>query len=87
MKLQAITQAINYLRQQGWLFWFEWTITAILIIGVALTSYNIYPLNIWLSFIGNLGWMVLGYLWRKWSLFIVELIIVAIYLGGLYNTL
>ena len=78
---------INFLRNKTWDFWFEWGCTFVLIIGVALTSYNIYPLNIWLSFLGNLGWMVLGYMWRKWSLFIVELIIVVIYIGGLYNTL
>jgi hypothetical protein len=78
---------IDFLKKQTWEFWFEWVCTLVLIIGVALTSYNIYPLNIWLSFLGNLGWMVLGYMWRKWSLFIVELIIVVIYIGGLYNIL
>jgi hypothetical protein len=78
---------IDFLKKQTWDFWFEWAITAILIVGVALTSYNVYPLNIWLSFIGNFGWMILGYLWRKWSLFVVELIIVVIYMAGLYNTL
>lgn len=76
---------INALRNKTWEFWFEWGCTLVLIIGVALTSFNIYPLNIWLSFLGNLGWMILGYLWRKWSLFVVELIIVVIYMGGLYN--
>jgi hypothetical protein len=52
-----------------------------------MTSYNVYPLNIWLSFLGNLGWMVLGYIWRKWSLFVVELIITIIYVAGIYNIL
>ena len=78
---------IDFLRKQTWEFWFEWTCTVVLILGVALTSFNIYPLNIWISFLGNLGWMILGYMWRKWSLFIVELIIVAIYLVGIYNIL
>lgn len=78
---------VEYLKKQTWEFWFEWICTVVLIVGVALTSFNIYPLNIWLSFLGNLGWMILGYMWRKWSLFIVEAIIVAIYIGGLYNIL
>lgn len=76
---------IEFIKKQGWEFYFEWASTVVLIVGVALTSFNIYPLNVWLSLLGNLGWMVLGYLWRKWSLFIVELIIVAIYIGGIYN--
>jgi hypothetical protein len=78
---------IKFLKEQSWQFWFEWLCTAVLIVGVALTSYNVYPLNIWLSFLGNLGWMILGYMWRKWSLFIVELIIVIIYVAGIYNIL
>jgi hypothetical protein len=77
----------NFFNKQNWEFWFEWLCTIILIVGVALTSYNVYPLNIWLSFLGNLGWMVLGYIWRKWSLFVVELIITIIYIAGIYNIL
>ena len=78
---------IKFLKEQTWRFWFEWLCTLVLIIGVALTSYNVYPLNIWLSFLGNLGWMILGYIWRKWSLFVVELIITIIYIAGIYNIL
>lgn len=78
---------MDALRKPGWQFWFEWISTAVLIAGVALTSFNIYPLNVWVSLIGNIGWLALGYLWRKWSLLIVEVIIVAIYLVGTYQTL
>lgn len=63
----------------------EWAITIILIIGVALTSYNIFPLNLWVSAVGNIGWLYLGIIWKKWSLFTVQLIITAIYLAGLIN--
>lgn len=76
-----------YLKEQTWEFWLEWISTLILIAGVVLTSFNIYPLNIWLSLAGNAGWLALGYIWRKWSLFTVELIIVIIYIGGIYNIL
>lgn len=77
----------NLLQNKTWEFYFEWTCTAVLIAGVALTSFNIYPLNVYISLLGNLGWLVLGYMWRKWSLVIVEVIIVAIYIVGVYNTL
>lgn len=66
-------------------FILEWGITVTLIVGVALTSFNIYPLNLWVSMIGNVGWLYLGYIWRKWSLFVVQLIITAIYIVGLVN--
>jgi hypothetical protein len=66
-------------------FILEWGITITLIIGVALTSFNIFPLNLWVSMIGNVGWLYLGYVWRKWSLFVVQLVITAIYIIGLLN--
>lgn len=66
-------------------FILEWGITVILIVGVALTSFNIFPLNLWVSMIGNIGWLYLGYIWRKWSLFVVQLVITAIYFIGLLN--
>ncbi len=77
----------DYLKKQTWEFWFEWFCTFTLILGVALTSYNIYPLNLWVSMAGNLGWLAIGYIWRKWSLFVVQLIITIIYIAGLYNIL
>jgi hypothetical protein len=64
---------------------FEWGITVILIAGVALTSFNIFPLNLWVSLIGNVGWLYLGYVWRKWSLLVVQLVITAIYIVGLIS--
>jgi hypothetical protein len=66
-------------------FILEWGITIVLIVGVALTSFNIFPLNLWISVIGNIGWLYLGYIWRKWSLLVVQLIITAIYIVGLIN--
>lgn len=78
---------IEYLRKQNWEFYFEWASTVVLVAGVTLTSFNVYPLNVWVSLIGNAGWLVLGYLWRKWSVVAVSLIIVAIYMSGVYNSI
>jgi len=58
----------------------EWTLTALLITGVALTSFNIYPMNLWVCLAGNIGWVYLAWIWRKWSLFVVQLIITVIYI-------
>jgi len=65
-----------------WDWWLEWSSTAVLLVGVALTAFNIYPSNIYLSFIGNLMWMATGIVWKKWSLVVVEAIICAIYIVG-----
>jgi uncharacterized membrane protein len=64
-------------------FIIEWTSTAILIVGVALTAWNIYPLNVWLSLAGNFGWFVIGWIWRKYSLLTIQIVVTIIYLMGL----
>ena len=61
----------------------EWTLTALLITGVTLTSFNIYPMNLWVCLAGNIGWIYLAWIWRKWSLFVVQLIITIIYILGI----
>ena len=68
-----------------WQFWFEWTSTALLIAGVVLTSFNIYPLNLYVLLIGNLAWLIMAVLWKKSSLFIVQLVITLIYVVGIAN--
>jgi hypothetical protein len=62
---------------------FEWLCTAVLLGGVALTSFNIFPLNLWVLFFGNFGWILLGLVWRKWSLVVMQIIITVIYIVGI----
>jgi hypothetical protein len=56
--------------------------TITLIIGVALTSWNIYPANIYMSAVGNLLWLFMALHWKKWSLITIQFFILLIYLGG-----
>ena len=63
-------------------WWFEWVSTIILIVGVTLTAYNIYPWNVWLSILGNFGWFIVGWMWKKYSLMIIQIIITIIYFMG-----
>ena len=74
---------LKFLTDKTWEFWFEWLCTFVLLAGVVLTSFNIYPLNIWVLTIGNLGWIALGFLWKKFSLIIVQTIITIIYIIGI----
>ena len=65
----------------------EWSATFILLIGVGLTSANIYPLNVFVSLGANLLWLWLGFIWKKWSLITVELVVVAMYIAGTIKAL
>ena len=66
-------------------FVLEWLSTALVIIGAILTAWNIYPTNIMFQFVGNVGWFVVGYMWRKWSLMTIQAIVSAIYIAGLIS--
>jgi hypothetical protein len=78
-----IGSTLARLRQQKMDFWIEWSSTIVLITGVLLTSLNVYPANLVFNFVGNLGWFAIGFLWRKYSLIVVQTVILAIYFGGI----
>jgi len=61
----------------------EWAATITLIIGVALTSFNIYPLNVYMSVLGNLLWLFMAVHWQKKSLMLIEVFILIIYFIGM----
>lgn len=65
----------------------EWSSTVVLLVGVYLTAVNIYPMNVYISLVGNFGWLVVAVIWRKWSLLTVQLVIVALYMYGMLTTL
>ncbi len=69
------------------MIWFEWFSTAVLILGVGLTSLNIFPWNLYISLTGNLLWFIIGVRWRKWSLVTIQAIIVILYVFGVINHL
>lgn len=64
-----------------WTF-IEWTATITLIIGVALTSWNVYPANIYMSALGNFLWLLMALHWKKWSLITIQVFIILIYAAG-----
>lgn len=63
----------------------KWTGTTLCLIGIALTSINIYPLNIVVGFIGSLCWAIAGYMQDDKALLVVEAVAVALYLAGIVS--
>ena len=62
---------------------FEWISTAIIILGVFLTSRDFYPYNLFFATAGNFMWMIVGIYWKQWSLITVQAIMTIIYAYGL----
>lgn len=61
----------------------KWTGTTLCLIGIALTSLNIYPLNIVFGLIGSALWAYSGYDQEDWALFLVEIVATGMYFGGI----
>lgn len=61
----------------------KWTGTGLCLIGIALTSWNVYPLNLWFGFVGSALWAWAGVKDKDYALFVVEFVAVLMYLAGL----
>jgi hypothetical protein len=61
----------------------RWTGTILCLLGIGLTSLNIFPLNLWFGFIGSGLWAWAGYCENDYALFTVEGVAVLMYFGGL----
>jgi hypothetical protein len=61
----------------------KWTGTGLCLIGIALTSLNIYPLNLWFGLVGSGLWAWSGVQQRDYALFVVEAVAVLMYFLGL----
>jgi len=64
------------------MLFFKWLATCLCLVGIALTSFNIYPLNIILSAIGSAMWAWAGWKQRDNPLLIVEAVAVFFYASG-----
>jgi hypothetical protein len=60
----------------------RWTGTTLCIIGIALTSFNVYPSNIVFGIIGSGLWAWVGLRRHDYALLIVEFVAVLVYLAG-----
>jgi hypothetical protein len=65
----------------------KWLGTALCLIGIGLTSLNVYPLNLIFGFTGSLAWTLVGIYQKDAPLFIVEAVAVAMYLGGMIKVM
>lgn len=61
----------------------KWTGTVLCLIGIALTSFNIYPLNLVFGLVGSGLWTLAGYVQDDNPLMIVELVATLVYAVGI----
>ena len=61
----------------------KWIGTGLCLIGIALTSFNIYPLNLVFGLVGSGLWTLAGYVQDDNPLMIVELVATLVYAAGI----
>jgi drug/metabolite transporter (DMT)-like permease len=62
---------------------YKWAGTILCLIGIGLTSLNVYPLNLLFGLVGSFLWTMVGMYTKDHALFVVEAVAVAMYLGGM----
>ena len=75
---------IKFTTPKGDLSWYiKWSASVFIIIGMLMSSLNLFPYNLFLHLIGVSGWFVVGMLWHDRSLIVVNAIAVFIFLSGI----
>ena len=61
----------------------KWVSSLILTIGIVLTSYNIYPINLYVQSVGVLGWLITGILAKDNPLIFINSVGFVVLLSGI----
>ena len=70
----------------GTLDWYiKWVSSFIILIGMALTSINLTPFNLYFHFVGVVGWLIVGLMWHDRALMVVNSVAAMIFLMGILN--
>ena len=77
---------INKVTPAHGLSWYlKWLASIVLVHAMAFTALDMYPYNMYLQFIGVLGWFFVGMLWHDRALIVLNSISLAIYTLGIFN--
>ena len=64
----------------GGLSWYvKWISSLVIIVGMIMSSLNIYPYNLYIHLIGVAGWLWVGFLWHDRALILLNAIAVVIF--------
>ena len=68
------------------LSWYvKWSSSIVIIIGMILSSLNVYPINLFVHTVGVAGWLWVGFLWHDRALILLNGIAIAVFVLGIGN--
>ena len=62
----------------------KWVSSVVLMFAMILTAQNIYPYNLFVHFVGILGWLIVAINWNDRALIVVNSVAIAILTNGLF---
>lgn len=65
----------------------KWSSSLLLIAGMASTSANFYPYNMYLHLGGIIGWLLVACAWHDRSLIVMNMAAFLIFLSGIISSL
>ena len=65
----------------------KWVSSVVIIAGMALTTSNIYPLNMYTQLIGIIGWLVVAFAWHDRCLIMLNAVAAFIFINGIIASL
>jgi hypothetical protein len=87
-KIKALnsSRVFKKVTPKGDLSWYvKWVSSIIIIVGMVLSSANIYPINIWVHMFGVTGWLIVGMLWHDRALIFLNAVAIFVFASGLVN--
>ena len=79
MKMNKVTPTYD-------LSWYvKWASSIVIIVGMILSSLNVYPINLFVHTVGVAGWLWVGFLWHDRALILLNGIAIAVFVLGIGN--
>ena len=83
MQIRFFTMKLDY---KGIIWLIKWASSLVVIAGIAATSANLYPYNMYLHLVGIVGWFVVSLAWHDRSLITLNTVAAFIYLNGIIGS-
>lgn len=81
-------EGVSRTSKAGWaMVLTKWAGTVLCLLGIGLTSFNVYPANIVFGLVGSGLWVVAGVMQRDTPLILVEAAAVVMYAAGILSLL
>ena len=80
---EATFKKTTPLHTKDW--YIKWAASLILLVGMLLTSNNVFPINLFFHVVGLSGWLIVAMMWNDRALIIINSVSIAILTNGLIH--